>query len=105
MGQTPFWSYPSSTWPLGSPGAATGMSLAMRLRTSPSSGLMWMKYDDVQQPTHSPHATSVPPSVRSAFRAWRNQDEKLPAGRSRGRFDLVLLLHVVHAPLPLILEP
>src|SRR3954462_7506117 len=45
-----------------------------------SCGRTLMKYDDVQQPTQSPQATSMPGPPASARRMSRSQSEKLPAG-------------------------
>jgi hypothetical protein len=41
-----------------------------------------MKYDEVQQATHAPQATSVPHPEISAPKVCRNQGENSPAGRS-----------------------
>jgi hypothetical protein len=65
---------------LGCPGAANKTFAGIRLMAAFSSGLMCMKYDEMQHPTHSPHAISIPPLPSRESLAWRSHDEKSPAG-------------------------
>src|SRR3954469_2143698 len=63
------------------PGAADRNFGSMAARARDSCGRTLMKYDEVQQPTQSPHATSMPGPPASALRMARSHSEKLPAGR------------------------
>src|SRR6185295_9908786 len=79
IGQWPLASKPMSRMP-GSLGELARCSAGMRPRTSVSCARTLMKYEEVQQPTQSPQATSMPEVPVSAARMARSQVEKLPAG-------------------------
>ena len=62
------------------PGASSRNLGSMAASARVSCGRTLMKYDDVQQPTQSPQATSMPGPPASARRMERSQSENPPAG-------------------------